>query len=342
MQKRYVMMLFVLILLGLGLGYASLQTNLNITGTTTLKDNRWDIHLENVSVNNESVSATTPTINTNRDTVTYSVTLNKPGDFYEFTVDAKNDGSIDGMISNVSSKLNGAEITTPPTALSYSLTYSDGVAIANNHLLSAGDKVTYKLKVAYRTDISASDLPDTETSLNFSFTVTYVQADNNAITKPNPPTFTVSSTRNFIGSPLPSVTTYNNYNDAVTAFGHPFFLKHVLDSNNNIASTYVGFVLNDNVYYLQGAGATYDSTNNIWNNDSIYYATNKATLLNAFGSENCTETTTSDYTYTECTLSDLTAGAYDNGVVEADDDASICGVSDAGDSNCVVSGNGNA
>ena len=187
MNKKCIMMIFVLVLLGLGLGYAALQTNLNITGTTVLKDNRWDIHLENVSVNNESVSATTPTINTNKDTVSYSVTLNQPGDFYEFTVDAKNDGSIDGMISNISSKLNGEEITTLPTALSYELTYSDGITIAQNHLLPSGEKVTYKLKVAYRTDITASDLPSTETSLNFSFSVTYVQADDNAEEKPSPP-----------------------------------------------------------------------------------------------------------------------------------------------------------
>ena len=180
---------FIIMFLLLGLGYAALQTNLNITGTTVLKDNRWDIHLENVSVNNESVSASTPTINTNKDTVSYSVTLNKPGDFYEFTVDAKNDGSIDGMISNVSSKLNGVEITTLPAALSYELTYSDGIEIAQNHLLEAGEKETYKIKVAYRTDITASDLPSTETSLNFSFSVTYVQADDNAIAVPHPISF---------------------------------------------------------------------------------------------------------------------------------------------------------
>ena len=186
MNKKCIMMIFVLVLLGLGLGYAALQTNLNITGTTVLKDNRWDIHLENVSVNNESVSASTPTINTNKDTVTYSVTLNQPGDFYEFTVDAKNDGSIDGMISNISSKLNGEEITTLPTALSYELTYSDGITIAQNHLLPSGEKETYKIKVAYRTDIEASDLPSTEQTLNFAFTVTYVQADDNATEKPVP------------------------------------------------------------------------------------------------------------------------------------------------------------
>ena len=177
---------FIIMILLLGIGYAALQTNLNITGTTVLKDNRWDIHLENVSVNNESVSASTPTINTNKDTVSYSVTLNKPGDFYEFTVDAKNDGSIDGMISSISSKLNGEEITNLPTALSYELTYSDGIEIAQNHLLEAGEKETYKLKLAYRTDITASDLPSTETSLNFSFSVTYVQADANATEKPVP------------------------------------------------------------------------------------------------------------------------------------------------------------
>ena len=49
MQRRYILLAFILILLCLGLGYALISTDLNITGTTVLKDNRWDIHFENVT-----------------------------------------------------------------------------------------------------------------------------------------------------------------------------------------------------------------------------------------------------------------------------------------------------
>ena len=51
----------------------------------------------------------------------------------------------------------------------------------------------------------------------------------------------------------------------------------------------VGFILNGNVYYLKGGGATYNKEKMRYNSDSVYYEENKSTLINAFGSENCKE-----------------------------------------------------
>ena len=341
MKKRntiFTFICYILVLIGLGLGYASLQTNLNITGTTILKDNRWDIHLENVQVKQGSVTASTPVINTNKDTVTYSATLEEPGDFYEFTVDAKNDGSIDGMISNISSKLNGVEITTLPTALSYSLTYDDGIEIDTNHLLEANDKVTYKIKVAYRTDITAQDLPSTETSLNFSFTITYVQADNSATSKPEY-SYTISNNNIQIGSPIPNnITKYTNYNDAILAFGYPLFIRHLTDGNQNVETSSIGFIINNKVYYVTGAGATYNSNYDEYNNDSIYYDSNRTTLLNAFGSENCTIINSDGWISTNCTNSDYVAQVYMDGIVSIHDNSNTyyCYINDHGASHCFI------
>ena len=91
------------------------------------------------------------------------------------------------MISAVSSKLNGTEITTLPNYLEYSVTYSDGITIKNNHLLESGKTETYKVRVGYKKDISATDLPSTEQTLNLTFSVTYVQADDNAEERPGHP-----------------------------------------------------------------------------------------------------------------------------------------------------------
>ncbi|MBR1936604.1 MAG: hypothetical protein IJ842_02810 [Bacilli bacterium] len=193
MQRRYLFTVLVLLLLGISLGYALLTTNLNIVGTTVVKDNKWDIYFDNVQVSSGSVTASTPAIDTAKTTVSYSVTLNLPGDYFEFTVDAKNAGTIDGMISAVSSKLNGTEITTLPNYLEYSVTYSDGIAIQNNHLLEAGKTETYKVRVGYKKDISATDLPSTEQTLNLTFSVTYVQADENAIKPGHPESFETDS-----------------------------------------------------------------------------------------------------------------------------------------------------
>ena len=181
MQRRYRMTVLVMLLLGISMGYALLTSNLNILGVAGILNPTWDIHFENVQVKSGSVTSPTPTIDTNKTTVSYSVTLNTPGDFYEFTVDAVNAGTIDGMITEISSTLNNVEIEDNlPPALEYSITYDDGVELAENQILSAGDSETYKVKVGYKTDIDPEDLPDTEQTLNLTLTITYQQADENA------------------------------------------------------------------------------------------------------------------------------------------------------------------
>ena len=173
-------MLIVLLLL-LGVGYAYLTANLSINGTAGISGANWDVHFENVNVTEGSVEATTPVIDVAKTTVSYNITLSEPGDFYEFTVDAKNGGTIDAMIGSITSKLNEEEITDLPAYLEYKVTYGGGLDIENNHLLAAGDVETYKVRIGYKSDISSDELPATDQSFNLSFSVLYKQSDDNAI-----------------------------------------------------------------------------------------------------------------------------------------------------------------
>ena len=216
MQRRYLFTVLFIILLSISLGYALLTTNLNIVGTTIVKDNKWDIYFDNVQVSSGSVSASTPAIDTNKTTVSYSVNLNLPGDYFEFTVDAVNAGTIDGMISAISNKLNGTEITTLPNYLEYSVSYSDGIAIQNNHLLESGKTETYKVRVGYKKDISATDLPSTEQTLNLTFSVTYVQADENAVKPGHPESFSTDSWSTIISAVKSGNTSLYNVGDTKT------------------------------------------------------------------------------------------------------------------------------
>ena len=216
MRQRYLYTVLIIILLTLSLGYALLTTNLNIVGTTVVKDNKWDIYFNNVQVSSGSVTASTPVIDTAKTTVSYSVTLNLPGDYFEFTVDAKNAGTIDGMISAVSSKLNGTEITTIPNYLEYNVTYSDGIAIQNNHLLEAGKTETYKVRVGYKKDITKDDLPSTEQTLNLTFSVTYVQADENAVKPGHPESFETDSWDTIVNAVKAGNATAYNVGDTKT------------------------------------------------------------------------------------------------------------------------------
>ena len=65
-----------------------------------------------------------------------------------------------------------------PDYLTYSVTYSDGVELAQYQLLNAGSTETYKVKLEFKNDIE--ELPEGET-LTTSFEVEYVQADTNGI-----------------------------------------------------------------------------------------------------------------------------------------------------------------
>ena len=177
-KKQSVVSIIVNLILILGIGYALIQSNLNINGTANMGAPTWNIHWANVQVKEGSVSASTPTINSAQTTVTYSVVLNVPGDYYEFTVDAVNSGTIDGMIESITSKLNGATITNLPDYLEYTVSYSDGVLLAVNQLLAAGTTETYKVRIKYRDDIELNQIPATNQSLPFQFTVKYRQADD--------------------------------------------------------------------------------------------------------------------------------------------------------------------
>ena len=199
-RKRDIKILAVLLLVCAGIGYAFLNANLKIDGVVSVPAGNWDIHFDNIQVASGSVALadgdTAATIvpgQTNK--VSYKVSLHNPGDYYEFTVDVVNAGTVDAMIDTVSSKLNNTEITDSnlPAYLKYKVTYADGTYLGTRHKLNAGQTETYRIKVEfkYKMGIDETELPNGE-ALNFDFQVDYVQADGLAIEKTTP-TFSEST-----------------------------------------------------------------------------------------------------------------------------------------------------
>ena len=191
MRKKQKGMYLLLILLAVTIGYALLSVTLKINGTAGIKSNRWDIHWENVQPNQEStVTAETPVISDNATKVSYEVTLELPGDFYEFTVDAKNDGSIDGKITKVDhtvyvvdattgevvidQQTGEPQTTTLPSYINYSI-YYDGTTTppAIDDVLEAGEKQTYRIRIEY--DPEATVLPSANQRFKIEDKITYIQ-----------------------------------------------------------------------------------------------------------------------------------------------------------------------
>ena len=157
--------------------YAALSVTLNITGTADISAASWDVHLDNVKLNSKSVTATAPTI-TNGTTATFSTSLTTPGDFYEFTIDVVNNGSIDAMVDGVTK--TPTLTTAQAKYLNYIIEYQNGESINTKQLVAKNSFVRLKVRVEYRKDITASDLPTTSETLNLAFTVNYVQSDGTA------------------------------------------------------------------------------------------------------------------------------------------------------------------
>ena len=239
-------------------------------------------------------------------------------------MDAKNEGTIDGMINVVSNKTyesNGTTEKALPEYLTYSVTYSDGKSIAPKQLLKAGSTEKYKVRVEFK-DVAADKLPSSEETIKFKFSVDYVQADDTAQTIRL--TETRYTTNKYINGndnefveigkkPTENITLYNTVAEAKNAFNNrPFYLKHTID-NDIVKESYVCFEKDGNTYCLRGLDV-YDregtcKTEEYPDCKSLYYESNKTILKQAFGESNCTDNTS----YLHCSVSGLSADAYGDG-----------------------------
>ena len=174
----YLLLIFSLALL-IGVGYATLFETLKINGQTTINKASWDIYMKDISVTSGSVEATTiPSLNSTNTAINFTVTLTNPGDFYEFTVKEVNKGTIDAMVSTISKT---GLTTTQAKYLDYTVTYDSGLELAQNQILKSGNSEYLRVKVAFKKDVTASDLPTADSTLNLNFSLSYQQAESNAV-----------------------------------------------------------------------------------------------------------------------------------------------------------------
>ena len=187
-RKKTLRMCLLMLILLLGIGFAALAANLKIDGTLNVSRTSWDVHFENVSITEGSVTANpAPTSDDTTTTeMTYTINFTKPGDYFEFTTDIVNEGTIDAMVDVVSNNAYAsAASTTPitlPTYLTSTVTYADGTPILQNQKLDHNTSEKIKVRIEFKKDISVSDLPSSgDTSVVFKFIGDYKQADENAV-----------------------------------------------------------------------------------------------------------------------------------------------------------------
>lgn len=168
-------------ILFMSVGFATYASTLNINGTATVKANKWSVHYVN-NVYTESANSVAATSHSVTDTdFVFSVTLTKPGDFYETTLNVINDGTFNANLKAITmSTLTPAQ----QKYLKYTVTY-DGTAYTasnssvNNALPFANGSNTkaVKVRLEYIQPESSADLPtENDVTVTLTASLDYEQA----------------------------------------------------------------------------------------------------------------------------------------------------------------------
>ena len=181
-HKKRMDRLFILVIMCfafLGIGYSYISTSLNINGTANVTAASWDVHFDNLNVTDGSVTATTPADITDDTTIEFAATLEEPGDYYEFTVDVVNSGTMDAMIDGFTIS---PELTSDQEKyLEYKVTYLDGGELEEKQKLAVGSSEIIKVRFKYIENEDKTTYPTEDQQFTIEFTMTYTQADETAI-----------------------------------------------------------------------------------------------------------------------------------------------------------------
>ena len=179
--------LYLLVILGITIGFALLSTTLKINGTAGIKENTWNIHWDDTSINviGNTVGASNPVVSTattSKDTVSFNVELELPGDYFEFEIDAVNEGTIDAALDLkenwITYSINN-ENTSLPSYMDFKVTYDDNTIPKSGDILTKREDVntpgrqTYKIRIEFKQ--SETTLPSNPPIVNITVELPYVQ-----------------------------------------------------------------------------------------------------------------------------------------------------------------------
>ena len=184
-SKRSIIFIVIALFLIIGVGYAFVTENLKINGSSGIKSGSWVIYFDKIA-NESGVVSTNTKITNNKTQVDFNISLEEPGDYYEFDVDTVNDGTIDAMIDSVEL---GTIDSNLKDVIDFEVTYKDGSRIKRCDILPKESRKTITVKVHYKDSIDEEEISEEEQSLNLTFTINYVQdgeCENDSVLSINP------------------------------------------------------------------------------------------------------------------------------------------------------------
>ena len=185
MEKKKNTQLLVIAVLSFALlfmlvGFSTNSSWLTINVTTTVGTSKLSIQYVSASYaeSTNSKAASSKTINDT--SITYAVTLDKPGDFYEFSINVINDGTFDATLNAITMSTLTAE---QQKYLTYTLTYDGTPYTASQTGLSSSlpyasgsNTKAVKVRVEYVQPENSSDLPSESVDVTLTASLDYAQA----------------------------------------------------------------------------------------------------------------------------------------------------------------------
>ena len=180
-KRVFIYMFFIMLLSTLTLGYSLLTTTLEIEGVGKISKAVWNIHFANIQTTQGSVTPVqAPTIS-NDTNIAFNVKLAEPTNFYEFTADIVNEGTIDAKINSFTILPVLTEAQKKYFNYTVTYAYSKGTEIKVNDALNAGttEKILVRFEYLEQTDTSLYPTEDQEFSLQVG--IDYVQGKGNEV-----------------------------------------------------------------------------------------------------------------------------------------------------------------
>ena len=180
--KALSLVALLITIVGLTVAFAAMSRTLTINGTATMDTARWNIHFANITNNKVHAATVNSAQITGETTITYGVTLTKPGDKAEIEFDVVNSGDIDAYIGGLNVFTLNCENETGDrnivcNNLEWSLKYKETGntnIVAVNDTLTAGQTRHMIYEIGYKE--SAETLPEDDVTFNdLQITITYNQ-----------------------------------------------------------------------------------------------------------------------------------------------------------------------